>query len=57
MKGQFLGVSEAAVYLGMSKRWIYRESLRHGIPRYHFGGRVKFKVADLDKWVRQQKVG
>ncbi|MEW1720275.1 helix-turn-helix domain-containing protein [Streptomyces sp. NPDC093109] len=51
-----MGISDAAQYLDMSERWMYRESLRHGLPRYHFGGKVKFKVEELDRWARQQKV-
>ncbi|MBD0422734.1 helix-turn-helix domain-containing protein [Streptomyces sp. TRM S81-3] len=54
--GRYLGVDEAAVYLGMSRRWMYRESRRHGVPRYYFGGKLRFKVADLDNWAQQQRV-
>ncbi|MFF7776999.1 helix-turn-helix domain-containing protein [Streptomyces tanashiensis] len=53
---RFLGVAEAAEYLDMSQRWMYRDSRRHGVPRYYFGGRLKFKVEDLERWVQQQKV-
>ncbi|SOD90617.1 hypothetical protein SAMN06272765_6540 [Streptomyces sp. Ag109_G2-15] len=35
---------------------MYRESQRYGLPRYYFGGKLRFKVADLDNWARQQKV-
>ncbi|MGK5448004.1 hypothetical protein [Streptomyces radiopugnans] len=35
---------------------MYRESQRHGLPRYYFGGKLRFKVADLDMWAQQQKV-
>ena len=40
----------------MSQRWMYRDSRRYGIPRYYFGGRLKFKVEDLERWAQQQKV-
>ncbi|MEV4452556.1 MULTISPECIES: helix-turn-helix domain-containing protein [Streptomyces] len=53
---QYLKVDEAAAYLGLSRRWMYRESGRYGLPRYYFGGKLRFKVADLDHWARQQKV-
>lgn len=55
-KKRYLGVCEAAVYLNMSPRWMYRESQRHGLPRYYFGGKLRFKVTDLDAWAQQQKV-
>ncbi|MFD7528672.1 MULTISPECIES: helix-turn-helix domain-containing protein [unclassified Streptomyces] len=56
MSSRFLGIAEAAEYLDMSRRWMYRDSRRYGIPRYYFGGLLKFKVEDLDRWAQQQKV-
>ncbi|MFD6969592.1 helix-turn-helix domain-containing protein [Streptomyces sp. NPDC059979] len=56
MGRQFVGIADAAEYLDMSERWMYRDSQQHGIPRYYFGGRLKFKVEDLDRWAQQQKV-
>lgn len=53
---QYLKVDEAAAYLGLSRRWMYRESQRHGIPRYYFGGQLRFRVADLNSWAQQQRV-
>ncbi|MBN3933233.1 helix-turn-helix domain-containing protein [Streptomyces verrucosisporus] len=53
---RYLGVDEAAAYLNLSRRWMYRESQRHGLPRYYFGGKLRFKVADLNMWAQQQKV-
>ncbi|MER6149323.1 helix-turn-helix domain-containing protein [Streptomyces hirsutus] len=53
---RYLGVDEAAAYLAVSRRWMYRESKRHGLPRYYFGGKLRFKIIDLDKWAQQQKV-
>ncbi|MFF3372002.1 helix-turn-helix domain-containing protein [Streptomyces sp. NPDC002680] len=54
--GRYLEVDEAAAYLCVSRRWMYRESGRHGVPRYYFGGRLRFKISDLDRWARQQRV-
>ncbi|MYS54145.1 helix-turn-helix domain-containing protein [Streptomyces sp. SID6013] len=51
-----MGVDEAASYLNVSRRWMYRDSQRHGVPRYYFGGKLRFRVEDLDSWARQQKV-
>ncbi|MYZ35690.1 helix-turn-helix domain-containing protein [Streptomyces sp. SID4917] len=56
MDRRFAGITAAAEYLDVSERWMYRESRRHGIPRYYFGGRLKFKIEDLDRWARQQRV-
>ncbi|MFE4667487.1 helix-turn-helix domain-containing protein [Streptomyces sp. NPDC056716] len=53
--GRYLTVGEAAAYLAVSRRWMYRESGRHGIPRYYFGGNLRFSTTELDRWVQQQK--
>ncbi|MFE8915247.1 helix-turn-helix domain-containing protein [Streptomyces globisporus] len=55
MERRYVGISDASAYLGMSQRWMYRESRKHGIPRYYFGGRLKFRIDDLDRWAQQQK--
>ncbi|MFD5473703.1 helix-turn-helix domain-containing protein [Streptomyces sp. NPDC127105] len=53
---RYLKVDEAAAYLGLSRRWMYRESQHHGLPRYYFGGKLRFNVADLDNWAQQQRI-
>ncbi|MFJ4695562.1 helix-turn-helix domain-containing protein [Streptomyces sp. NPDC088766] len=56
VRRRYIGVDEAAAYLNVSRRWMYRESQRHGLPRYYFGGKLRFRVDDLDDWAFQQKV-
>ncbi|MEU2563664.1 helix-turn-helix domain-containing protein [Streptomyces longispororuber] len=53
---RYLAMEEAAAYLNVSRRWVYRDSRRHRLPRYYFGGKLRFKLADLDVWAQQQKV-
>ncbi|MFI0966423.1 helix-turn-helix domain-containing protein [Streptomyces sp. NPDC021080] len=53
---RYLGVDEAAAYLNVGRRWMYRESQRHGVARYYFGGKLRFSIAELDAWAKQQKV-
>ncbi|MGC5039955.1 helix-turn-helix domain-containing protein [Streptomyces sp. DT190] len=53
---RYVGVDEAAKFLGVSRSWMYRESKRHGVPRYHFGGKLRFQVTELAKWAQQQRV-
>ncbi|WP_443049438.1 helix-turn-helix domain-containing protein [Streptomyces sp. HD] len=55
MERRYMGTSDASTYLDMAERWMYRESRRHGIPRFCFGGKLKFKGDDLERWVRQQR--
>ncbi len=45
-----LSVKEAAVYLGMSKDWVY-ENMKKLIPHIKIGGSVKFRKGDLDRYI------
>ncbi len=47
-----LSVEEAAVYLGMSKRWVY-QSLKKFCPGRKIGGALKFLKGDLDRFIEQ----
>jgi excisionase family DNA binding protein len=46
-------IAEAAKYLGMSTKWLYRNY--QNLPHVKIGGgvkpRIRFKGADLDKWI------
>jgi len=48
-------VSEAAVYLGMSKDWVYGH-LKTLIPHVKIGGALKFRKEDLDSYIASQTV-
>ncbi len=50
-----LSVKEAAVYLGMSKDWIY-DRLKTLIPHVKIGGALKFRKEDLDRYIASQTV-
>ena len=50
-----LSVKEAAVYLGMSKDWVY-ERLKSLIPHVKIGGTLKFRREDLDRYIASQTV-
>ncbi len=45
----------AAVYLGMSKDWIY-ERLKTLVPHVKIGGTLKFRREDLDRYIASQTV-
>lgn len=50
---RFLSRSQAAEYLNMSAKWL-ASNLETG-PRFHrFGASVRYSVAELDSWARQQ---
>ena len=46
-------VVETAIYLGMSKDWVY-ERLKTLIPHVKIGGALKFRKEDLDRYIASQ---
>ncbi|MGW5863207.1 helix-turn-helix transcriptional regulator [Streptomyces sp. NPDC055239] len=54
----FLGVREAAAYLGLSPRTLYVwRHRRQGPPSFRLGarGRVTYRLDALDAWIREQE--
>ncbi len=52
---RLLSVSGAAIYLGMSKDWVY-ERLKALVPHVKIGGSLKFRREDLDRYIASQTV-
>jgi len=48
-------VSETAIYLGMSKDWVY-ERLKTLIPHVKIGGALKFRKEDMDRYIASRIV-
>lgn len=52
----WVGIEEAAAYLGVTKdtvrNWIKKDS---GIPAVKIGKMWKFKISELDEWVKSGK--
>ncbi|WP_327309192.1 helix-turn-helix domain-containing protein [Streptomyces sp. NBC_01298] len=58
MHRAFLGVAEAAAYLGLSPRTLYVwRHRRQGPPSFRLGarGRVTYRIDALDAWIREQE--
>jgi len=54
----FAGVREVARRTGLSKSWLEHARARgEGPPAYRVGGRVLYDLAEVDSWVRAQRVG
>ncbi|NJP78009.1 helix-turn-helix domain-containing protein [Streptomyces sp. AA8] len=54
----FLGVKDAAAYLGLSPRTLYVwRHRRQGPPSFRMGahGRVTYRLDALDSWIREQE--
>lgn len=49
---RWLSVEEIAVHMGVSKETVYRWLERKKIPAHRIGKLWKFKVSEVDQWVR-----
>jgi excisionase family DNA binding protein len=60
IKEQYLSLllsrKEAAIYLNVSERWMYRAK-EHGIPFHKIGKWVYFTKADLDSYIAKHRIG
>jgi len=52
------GMEDAAKYLGMSTKWMYRnyKMLAHILIGSGAKPRIKFRRCDLDAWVRRHRI-
>jgi len=51
----FVNVQEIANYLELRKSSIYSLVEKKGIPHYRVGRLVRFKKAEIDEWMKEQK--
>jgi excisionase family DNA binding protein len=51
-----LGVAEAAAYLGLSERTVYKRAEQGTLPSVKDGGRLLFRLTDLDAYVQARVV-
>jgi excisionase family DNA binding protein len=54
--GKYLTVSETAVYLNTSERFVRRLIAERCIAFHHVGRHVRFSLADLDAWLAAGRV-
>lgn len=55
MEDNWIGISEAAVYLGVNKDTIRSWIKKTDIPAHKMGKLWKFKKTELDEWVKSGK--
>ena len=53
----WVSVDDVAKHLGVAKDSVYRWIERKGLPAHRMGRLWKFKVSEVDEWVRQGGAG
>ncbi|MGY1495901.1 helix-turn-helix domain-containing protein [Streptomyces sp. QTS52] len=52
-------IQETAEYLNVSTSWVYRNATHSGLSPYRFGAgrnaKIRFKVSEVEAWVKQQR--
>ncbi|WP_212746927.1 helix-turn-helix domain-containing protein [Sinomonas gamaensis] len=51
----YVSRKEAAVYLGVTVRWLANEG-RRVVPAHRFGGQIRYALEELKAWAKQQRV-
>jgi excisionase family DNA binding protein len=53
---QLMTIREVSKKLGVSENWVYsRLRLRKPfVPHIRLGGNIRFREADIDKWIEEQ---
>ena len=57
---RWVGVEDVATHLGVAKDSVYRWIEERGLPAHRVGRLFRFKLSEIDEWVRQdsqQKAG
>lgn len=53
----YVKVEDLEAHLGKSRRWIYANAERLDIPRYRIGNHLRFKLSEVDHWMRDVQEG
>ena len=52
--GRWMTLKEAAAHLNVSASYLYQKGESVGIPRYKIGSKFRYKMSELDAWVKSQ---
>lgn len=50
---RWVGVDDVATHLGVAKDSVYRWIDERGLPAHRVGRLFRFKLSEIDEWVRQ----
>lgn len=56
MTKQLIGVQELAKYLDLSIPFVRKMIISRRIPYFKIGGRIKFDLVEINKWIDEQKL-
>jgi len=56
MSERYMDVKEVATYLKLNVQTIYRKVKSRQLPCVRAGGAIRFKMEDVDKWVKSGKM-
>lgn len=51
---RWVGVQAVAAHLGVAKDSVYRWIDEQGLPAHRVGRLLRFKLSEIDEWVRQE---
>lgn len=54
---RWVGVDDVAAHLGMAKDSVYRWIEERRLPAHRVGRLFRFKLSEIDEWVRQDNEG
>jgi len=57
MEERWLSVDEIAAYLGIKRDTVYKWIAEKDMPAHRIGRLWKFRIEEVDKWVRQGRAG
>ena len=52
--GRWMTLKEAAAHLKVSTSYLYQKGDTVGVPRYKIGNKFRYKLSELDAWVKSQ---
>ncbi|MES9971742.1 MAG: helix-turn-helix domain-containing protein [Candidatus Thiodiazotropha sp.] len=55
MADQILTLKEVAAYLKLAEKTAYKLAAAGKLPGFKVGGSWRYKLADIDRWIEEQK--
>ena len=52
-----LSPAELALALGITRRWVYDQFERHGLPAYKLGRSLAFELSSVRAWLAARRIG